>query len=164
MTEEAENNAELKKKYKHTVYKRRLLLRAQEAADWLAGRRSCPVRTQIAAEIDYFVSYYETLHPVVFLSYEREAFAAKDGGVFRVTFDENILCRQEELTLDSEAYGAPVLEPGLVLMELKCAGGIPLWMTHTLSGERIYKTSFSKYGTAYQNILFPAQKEAVVYA
>ena len=156
--------AELKKKYKHTVYKRRLLLRAQEAADWLAGRRSCPVRTQIAAEIDYFVSYYETLHPVVFLSYEREAFAAKDGGVFRVTFDENILCRQEELTLDSEAYGAPVLEPGLVLMELKCAGGIPLWMTHTLSGERIYKTSFSKYGTAYQNILFPAQKEAVVYA
>ena len=145
--------AELKKKYKHTVYKRRLLLRAQEAADWLAGRRSCPVRTQIAAEIDYFVSYYETLHPVVFLSYEREAFAAKD-----------ILCRQEELTLDSEAYGAPVLEPGLVLMELKCAGGIPLWMTHTLSGERIYKTSFSKYGTAYQNILFPAQKEAVVYA
>ena len=156
--------AELKKKYKHTVYKRRLLLRAQEAADWLAGRRSCPVRTQIAAEIDYFVSYYETLHPVVFLSYEREAFAAKDGGVFRVTFDENILCRQEELTLDSEAYGAPVLEPGLVLMELKCAGGIPLWRTHTLSGERIYKTSFSKYGTAYQNILFPAQKEAVVYA
>ena len=156
--------AELKKKYKHTVYKRRLLLRAQEAADWLAGRRSCPVRTQIAAEIDYFVSYYETLHPVVFLSYEREAFAAKDGGVFRVTFDENILCRQEELTLNSEAYGAPVLEPGLVLMELKCAGGIPLWMTHTLSGERIYKTSFSKYGTAYQNILFPAQKEAVVYA
>lgn len=156
--------AELKKKYKHTVYKRRLLLRAQEAADWLAGRRSCPVRTQIAAEIDYFVSYYETLHPVVFLSYEREAFAAKDGGVFRVTFDENILCRQEELTLDSEAYGAPVLEPGLVLMELKCAGGIPLWMTHTLSGVRIYKTSFSKYGTAYQNILFPAQKEAVVYA
>lgn len=156
--------AELKKKYKHTVYKRRLLLRAQEAADWLAGRRSCPVRTQIAAEIDYFVSYYETLHPVVFLSYEREAFAAKDGGVFRVTFDENILCRQEELTLDSEAYGAPVLEPGLVLMELKCAGGIPLWMTHTLSGERIYKTSFFKYGTAYQNILFPAQKEAVVYA
>jgi len=156
--------AELKKKYKHIVYKRRLPLRAQEAADWLAGRRSCPVRTQIAAEIDYFVSYYETLHPVVFLSYEREAFAAKDGGVFRVTFDENILCRQEELTLDSEAYGAPVLEPGLVLMELKCAGGIPLWMTHTLSGERIYKTSFSKYGTAYQNILFPAQKEAVVYA
>ena len=84
--------------------------------------------------------------------------------MFRVTFDENILCRQEELTLDSEAYGAPVLEPGLVLMELKCAGGIPLWMTHTLSDERIYKTSFSKYGTAYQNILFPAQKEAVVYA
>jgi len=49
-------------------------------------------------------------------------------------------------------------------MELKCAGGIPLWMTRVLSAERIYKTSFPKYGTAYQNILLPARKEAVVYA
>ena len=156
--------AELKKKYKHTVYKRRLPLREQEAADWLAGRRDCPVQCQIAAEIDYFLHYYETLRPAVFLSYESEAFAALDGSAFRVTFDENILCRQGELTLDSEAYGTPVLEPGRILMELKCAGGIPLWMTHVLSAERIYKTSFSKYGTAYQNILLPARKEAVVYA
>ena len=156
--------AELKKKYKHTVYKRRLPLREQEAADWLAGRRDCPVQCQIAAEIDYFLHYYETLRPAVFLSYEREAFAALDSSAFRVTFDENILCRQGELTLDSEAYGTPVLEPGRILMELKCAGGIPLWMTRVLSAERIYKTSFSKYGTAYQNILLPARKEAVVYA
>jgi len=85
--------AELKKKYKHTVYKRRLPLREQEAADWLAGRRDCPVQCQIAAEIDYFLHYYETLRPAVFLSYEREAFAALDGSAFRVTFDENILCR-----------------------------------------------------------------------
>lgn len=130
----------------------------------LAGRRDCPVQCQIAAEIDYFLHYYETLRPAVFLSYEREAFAALDGSAFRVTFDENILCRQGELTLDSEAYGTPVLEPGRILMELKCAGGIPLWMTHVLSAERIYKTSFSKYGTAYQNILLPARKEAVIYA
>ena len=109
--------AELKKKYKHTVYKRRLPLREQEAADWLAGRRDCPVQCQIAAEIDYFLHYYETLRPAVFLSYEREAFAALDGSAFRVTFDENILCRQGELTLDSEAYGTPVLEPGRILME-----------------------------------------------
>ena len=35
-------------------------------------------------------------------------------------------------------------------MEIKCSGGIPLWMTQVLSKEHIYKTSFSKYGTAYK--------------
>ena len=30
-------------------------------------------------------------------------------------------------------------------MEIKCSGGIPLWMTQILSKEHIYKTSFSKY-------------------
>ena len=38
-------------------------------------------------------------------------------------------------------------------MELKTAGGLPLWMTQILSEEKIYKTSFSKYGTAYKTIL-----------
>ena len=40
-------------------------------------------------------------------------------------------------------------------MELKCSGGIPLWMTKVLSQEKIYKTSFSKYGMAYEQLIFP---------
>ena len=40
-------------------------------------------------------------------------------------------------------------------MEIKCSGGIPMWMTRVLSEEHIYKTSFSKYGTAYQTMIFP---------
>ena len=64
-------------------------------------------------------------------------------------------------------YGAPLLEDGLVLMEIKCAGGIPLWMTGILSKEHIYKTSFSKYGSAYQKMIWPGpktNKECAVYA
>ena len=72
-----------------------------------------------------------------------------------MTFDDNILCRQEDLSLESEVYGTPILPEGKVLMEIKCSGGIPLWMPHVLSGEHIYKTSFSKYGTAYQTMIFP---------
>ena len=45
----------------------------------------------------------------MFLSYEREAYFALDGSDFRVTFDESILCRQEELTLCSGAWGIPLL-------------------------------------------------------
>ena len=62
---------------------------------------------------------------------------------------------QEDLSLTSEVYGTPILPEGKVLMEIKCSGGIPLWMTQVLSKEKIYKTSFSKYGTAYEMLIFP---------
>ena len=146
---------ELKKKYKHVVYKRRISLPEAEAMEWLAGEQHCRKYTQISDEVDYFLDYYKTLHPTVFLSYEREAFYAKDGSDFRVTFDDAVLCRQDDLSLESEVYGTPILPEGKVLMEIKCSGGIPLWMTKILSEEHIYKTSFSKYGTAYQTMIFP---------
>ncbi|MBE6708077.1 MAG: polyphosphate polymerase domain-containing protein [Ruminococcaceae bacterium] len=146
---------ELKKKYKHVVYKRRMSLSEAEAMMWLSGEKHPDKHTQISNEIDYFMELYGTLHPTVFLSYEREAYYSNDGSDFRITFDDNILCRGEELSLQSEAYGTPILTEGNVLMEIKCSGGIPLWMTEVLSREKIYKTSFSKYGTAYRTLIFP---------
>ena len=146
---------ELKKKYKHVVYKRRIALPETEAMKWLQGAKHTDMHTQISNEIDYFMELYGTLHPTVFLSYEREAYYAKDGSDFRITFDDNILCRQEELSLQSDVYGTPILPEGKTLMEIKCSGGIPLWMTEVLSKEKIYKTSFSKYGTAYRTLIFP---------
>ena len=135
---------ELKKKYKSVVYKRRISLPYAEATAWLSREKHPDKRTQIANEIDYFMELYGTLHPTVFLSYEREAYYCNDGSDFRVTFDDNILCRQDDLSLASDVYGTPILPEGKVLMEIKCSGGIPLWMTHVLSKEKIYKTSFSK--------------------
>lgn len=146
---------ELKKKYQSVVYKRRISLPEEEAMQWVAGTRHCHKHTQIADEIDYFLNYYQTLHPAVFLSYEREAYYSIDESDFRVTFDDNILCRQENLSLESQVYGTPILPEGKILMEIKCSGGIPLWMVQVLSKEHIYKTSFSKYGTAYETMIFP---------
>lgn len=146
---------ELKKKYDHVVYKRRLDLPCNEAFDWTMGKIPCPKDEQISREIQYFIDYYGTLKPAAFLSYEREAYYERSGGSFRVTFDDTILFRQDELSLTSEAYGNSLLDEGKVLMELKCSGGIPLWMVRTLSEERIYKTSFSKYGTGYTRFILP---------
>lgn len=149
---------ELKKKYKHVVYKRRISLPEKEAMEWLNSSKECCKQSQISEEVDYFLDYYETLHPTLFLSYEREAYYSKNQSDFRVTFDDTILCRQEDISLESEVYGTPILPEGMVLMELKCSGGIPMWMTKVLSEEHIYKTSFSKYGTAYRNIIFPQSR------
>ena len=146
---------ELKKKYDGIVYKRRIALPQNDAMAWICREGECPVNTQISREIEYFMDFYGKPKPTVFLSYEREAYFEKNGGDFRVTFDDNILCRQTDISLCSPAYGAPILPEGKVLMELKCAGGIPLWMAQVLSREKIYKTSFSKYGTAYSTLIFP---------
>lgn len=144
---------ELKKKYDSVVYKRRLSLSEEEAVRWISGEAHCADRSQISREIDYFLKYYESLHPTVFLSYEREAYFCRAGGDFRVTFDDNILYRTTDIALSGEIYGTPILPQGMCLMEIKCSGGIPLWMTEVLSREKIFKTSFSKYGTAYMQII-----------
>lgn len=144
---------ELKKKYQSVVYKRRIMMHEQQALNWLCGKEASPQQTQISREIDYFCSFYKTLHPVVFLSYERDAFCPLDGGDFRITFDENILYREDALSLESDTYGTSILGDGQILMELKTSGGIPLWMVHFLTSQKIRKTSFSKYGTAYHMMM-----------
>lgn len=148
---------ELKKKYKGTVHKRRIKLTQQEAMDWLCNGKPCTKDTQIAREIDYVMNYYSGLSPKVFLSYDREAYYGREDDRLRVTFDDNILFREEDLNLDSHIYGTRLLPEELVLMEIKCIGGMPLWMAKLLSQEKIYKTSFSKYGTAYREHIHPKQ-------
>ena len=155
---------ELKKKYDGVVYKRRIALPYRQALTWICERSPCPVDTQISREIAYFMDFYGNPRPTVFLSYQREAYYDRSGGDFRITFDDQILTRQTDICLTSPVYGTPILPEGFVLMELKCSGGIPLWMTKVLSQEKIYKTSFSKYGTAYSQLIFPhsmKQKEQI---
>lgn len=142
---------ELKKKYDSVVYKRRIALKEKDAMDYLLCRKSAP-DSQITREIDYCLNLYEGIQPSVLLSYQREAFYSKCDHDFRITFDDNILWRNYDLSLCKGIYGLPILEHEQVLMEVKTAGAIPLWMVDILSRERIYKTSFSKYGTAYGRI------------
>jgi len=144
---------ELKKKYNGVVYKRRISMPQQQAMDWICDGTDAP-DTQIGREIEYFRNYYTGLHPAVYLSYEREAYYCKDGGDFRVTFDDHIYARQDRLSLAETADGKALLPEGMVLMEIKTSGAMPMWMTKYLNENRIFKTSFSKYGTAYQTMIF----------
>ena len=145
---------ELKKKYDSVVYKRRLSLPEQDAMAWVTGTKSGP-DCQIGREIDYFISYYKTLQPSLFLSYQRDAYCHKENRDLRITFDDQILCRCNDLCLNSEIFGTPILPRDTVLMEIKTGGGIPLWLTNVLTNEHIFKTSFSKYGNAYQQLIYP---------
>ena len=142
---------ELKKKYESVVYKRRIAMTEDEAERYLLFHEKVK-DTQITREIDYCLKNYKKLAPAVMLSYEREAFYAKDDHEFRITFDQNILWRNYDLSLCKGIYGEAILDKNKVLMEVKTAGAIPLWMVHFLTENQIYKTSFSKYATAYRTI------------
>lgn len=158
---------ELKKKWRDVVYKRRLSAREDEAMDWICGKGRAPSDTQISREIDYLLHFYGGVIPTLFLSYDREAFYSREDPDLRITLDRSILCRTGDLSLRSRIYGTSLISPELTLMEIKCSGGIPLWLTRVLTEEGIRKASFSKYGTAYRELIFPtlkSKKEDLIHA
>ena len=143
---------ELKKKYAGVTYKRRAELTWAEAHRWLY-RGEEVLDTQISREIDYCLSHYEDLRPRVMLTYRREAWYGKEDHEFRVTFDEDIRWRTQRLNLASDLSGSPLIGEDEVLMEVKVANAIPQWLVRFLSANHIYKTSFSKYGSAYRCLM-----------
>lgn len=154
---------ELKKKYRSVVYKRRLSMPQDQVQGCFDGSRPWP-DTQIGGELAYAASFYPDLRPAVFLSYERDAYHGVEDPDFRVTFDTEIRYRREELTLTADPWGVLLLPPDQVLMELKAAGGLPLWMVRALSRQRLFQTSFSKYGAAYRHMQAAAEIEVGRYA
>ena len=150
---------ELKKKYDGVVYKRRVTMRADEAAPFLACQLPDGSFGQIGQEIRWFQQLYRT-QPGVLIAYDRLAFAGIDEPELRITFDTNLRWRDTELDLRLGDHGAPITDPDMILMEIKFPGVCPLWLSRLLSREKVFPTSFSKYGACYRNHILPnIQKE-----
>jgi SPX domain protein involved in polyphosphate accumulation len=150
---------ELKKKYQNKVYKRRECMKYKTARDFL---KSPEPFSQVTKEIAYFMDFYKDLYPAIFLSYDREAFLGISDSGFRITFDTNVLGRNENVSFESSVYGYAILPDDTILMEIKTATSIPLWLTSFLTKEKIFNISFSKYGNVYK-ILESNKKSGGVY-
>ncbi len=144
---------ELKKKYKKVVYKRRITMPLDKAMRWFTTDTDDFPHTQIGQEIDYLRVRYPDIRPAMLLTYEREAYYAKDGSDLRITIDSNILARIEDVDLTAELGGHSVLPKGHILMEIKTMYGYPKWLTDVLDEQHLYKTSFTKYGNAYKEMI-----------
>ncbi len=144
---------ELKKKYKKTVYKRRAEMAYADAAFFLMSNiipEGYQHQRQILNEISWFLRLYRPLAPSMLISYDRTAFCANENHALRITFDRNVLWRDTELSPTEGAWGTPLLRNDQSIMEVKIPGAMPLWLADALAEAEIYPTSFSKYGTAYQ--------------
>ena len=144
---------ELKKKYESVVYKRRLSMPLEKAMDWFTTDTQDFPHTQIGNEIGYLRHRYEGIGPKMMLCYEREAYCPMDGTDLRITLDTNITARTHDVDLTAEPGGIQVMPEGHVLMEVKTLYGFPVWLNRALCENMVYKTSFSKYGNAYKQIV-----------
>lgn len=150
--------AELKKKHKGIVYKRRIVLHPDTVRELGAGRVPAtfvPARVegvsqrtaqQIAAEIEAFCQRHAGLGPAALIRCCRRAFEEPGACGLRITVDEQLVGR-------SAAPGAPwvpLLGRGESVMEVKCHGPYPLWLVRGLDEVRAYPMSFSKYGELHR--------------
>lgn len=149
---------EMKKKYQGVVYKRRLVLAQKEAFDFLINGTPLHEETQITKELAYFMEHYHTLSPSISLHYEREAYYGLEDANFRMTFDQNIRVNDHLMTLENEREYTNVIPKDNILLEVKTNVGLPSWLLHFFSENHIFKTSFSKYGRAYQNHILTEPK------
>lgn len=144
---------EIKKKFKGVVYKRRLELPYKQLHDYITAGIPPEIskqNRQVFEEIDYFIKRLE-LKPAIALCYDRQAFFGNDDREFRLTFDSNIRSRRTELDLRKGDFGETLFNQPFRIMEVKSAGGVPMWLVKILSENKIYGGHFSKYGNVFQN-------------
>lgn len=143
---------ELKKKFGGVVYKRRAAMSLAEAERYLRQGEK-PFESQIMSEIDWAMKLYDQPKGAMLIACEREAWFDEAHPDLRLTFDRNIRYRKTELRLDRGSAGIGLLPKDTVLLEIKTAGAMPLWLANALDAEKILPGSFSKYGAAYMRTL-----------
>lgn len=150
---------EVKKKYKGVVYKRRAGMTYTEAQAFLLHGLA-PKDTQIIRELDYTRRFYD-LKPKVYLAYDREAFSGKNNPDLRLTFDNHIRFRLEDIALSKGAQGTELLPDGTRIMEIKAVGAFPPEIVRLLADFKLTPFSFSKYGTIYKQYILSPQSTPV---
>lgn len=138
--------AEIKKKYKGVVYKRRISGTPEEITGFLSGNDIPGQNPQIQSEIRNLFSRYD-LRPACYVAYERTAWLCPEEPELRLTFDENIRVRGDSLSFAEGTGGEPILPESHVLLEIKFPRSAPLWLADLLSSLGIRPVTFSKYGT-----------------
>ncbi|MBR2658864.1 polyphosphate polymerase domain-containing protein [Candidatus Saccharibacteria bacterium] len=141
-------------------YKRRVLITKKDYDNFIKGKidiitlAKAKIETaddiQIAKEVDYMVKYFD-LKPKILVYYDRASFLGEES--LRITFDENLKYRDKNLKFVRNSKDKHYFyDEKNIIMEIKAAGVMPLWLTKTLSKIEAYPMSFSKIGKIYELI------------
>ena len=140
---------EIKDKYKGVVGKRRIKIKLSDFYKYL--ETGSTKDEQIMREIDYYFKKYD-LHPQIFVAYDRLSYKGRDNKNIRITIDENLRSRTDDLRLELGSNGKKYFQDREYIMEIKILDAMPLWLARSLSTLKIYPTSFSKVGSIYKKL------------
>lgn len=132
---------EVKQKFKNVVNKRRSILPLKDAYRVLAEPynedliiTSNASNPQILREALHFKDLY-ALKPTTVVSYDRQALSGirENEQDLRVTFDYNLMCRVDDLSIENGPEGFHFLDQNLVILEVKVSNSVPFWLSRILS-------------------------------
>lgn len=140
--------AEIKQRVDKVTQKRRVDLPYAEALALCSGAMpdGLPGRDiHFAEEIADFVARYR-LEPACVVSYTRLALMGGEGDAgLRVTFDGGLSYRRADLDLASGGEGLPMLDPSIVVLEIKADDRIPYWIVDLAARRNLSLARISKY-------------------
>ncbi len=139
---------EIKRKHNGLGQKRRIDITPFRALKAMRKRGLEETGTQIEREIDYFLKRYK-LTPAMFITYHRTAYSGIEDNDLRITFDENIRYRTENISMKINGNERSFTGHDTIVTEIKACGRYPLWLTEILSDLGLHDQSFSKYGKIY---------------
>lgn len=99
--------------------------------------------------------YDEGLKPRMYIYYDRFSMKEKEtieGYAYnkvRVTLDQNLTYRDEDVSLFKGNHGFPLLDEDTIIMEIKAPGKKPEWLQAILDKHGLEEQKFSKYSCAY---------------
>ena len=148
---------ELKKKFKGTIYKRRMAIPFIELSHSTIGDIVAAGTSQISREFNFTIKKSDVSEKI-YIAYRRTAFTGQEDTDLRITFDSDIHCRLEQLDFLNPGYGSFLLPEDIIVMEIKVFGGMPLWLARGLSECTIFPGPFSKYGKCYTDFILKQVK------
>jgi len=152
---------ELKKKYRGVVGKCRVEFDARALAEEGAGALLAGEDSRDARELAFYLRRNDVAEKA-WVAYQRRAYAGDGREDLRVTLDTDIRFRLDRLDFAHPDAGRRMLPRDTAVLEIKIAGGMPLWMSGALSGCGAFPIPFSKYGTCYTEYIL--QRTVPVYA
>ena len=80
---------------------------------------------------------------------EKETIEGYAYNKVRVTLDQNLTYRDEDVSLFKGNHGFPLLDEDTIIMEIKAPGKKPDWLQTILDKHGLEEQKFSKYSCAY---------------
>ena len=99
--------------------------------------------------------YKLAIKPRMYIYYDRYSLKEKkyiegyDYNKIRITIDQNLVYRDENVSLFAGNHGDALLDDDTVIMEIKAPGNKPQWLQDILDKYSLMEHKFSKYSCAY---------------